>query len=129
MGRWVGVFACAITGLLFLFTRNGEAPAAQQRDTMPAPVAASPGSTPSGLPVDSGVESDSVRVEHQLIEVSPPPVRAPRVRPAVRSSAVGSSPGREGESRREPRFVERARRVLIGDGRYRPEPFPKPGRR
>jgi hypothetical protein len=52
---------------------------------------------------------------------------APRVRralPAVRTRRARSI-DRAGDA---PRIVARARRVLFGDGTYRPEPFPRPTR-
>jgi hypothetical protein len=87
--------------------------------TATAPVAASP------PPVDS------VTVEHELVRVvplhtSPPPpptVRRNRPQPtrlAAVQRATNPLPARG--------VVERTKRAFFGDGRYRPEPFPRPGR-
>jgi hypothetical protein len=72
--------------------------------------------------------NDHVKVEHELIHVvpfrnavTPPPPRIQRsssVKPAVASKPPDRPKGALG----------RARRILLGDGRYRPEPFPRPAR-
>lgn len=70
-----------------------------------------------------------VHVEHELILVparkAEPrrlPVRTATTRQAWRKpSPVPTSPPSDG-------IRARAGRILIGDGRYRPEPFPRPGR-
>lgn len=74
--------------------------------------------------------ADRVRIEHELLRVVPLiGSRPPRPARASRPAAVKVA-GAQGEDiRSQPRgLVGRARRVLFGDGRYRPEPFPKPGR-
>ena len=76
-------------------------------------------------------QAAAVTVEHELVVVSPapplaatPPRRsAPPASPAVRLTA---GPGR---ALKPAGFAVRAGRALVGDGRYRPEPFPRPGRR
>jgi hypothetical protein len=116
MNRWVAALAIVIVILVSVFGRNGEAPAAQQQSE----IRTEGGEASAFPPHDVGKANivDSVRLQHQLIEVkiparATPPPRAARPR----------SPRAEAS---RPRFVERARRVLVGDGRYRPEPFPKP---
>jgi hypothetical protein len=78
-------------------------------------------------PVQALVNSapGDVRIEHQLIQVTESP--APRRRaPTVTVSRVASVRKPAPPSRQEG-FVVRAGRLLMGDGRYRPEPFPRPG--
>ena len=74
--------------------------------------------------------ADSVTIEHELVRVTPLPappssqaLRTNRPQPAKLPAvqrAANPLPARG--------VVERTRRVLFGDGRYRPEPFPRPGR-
>jgi hypothetical protein len=75
--------------------------------------------------------ANAVRVEHELVVVpkAPPAVKQlvrPRMprrgAPAVRLASV-PKPLRPASS---PGFVARAGRTLLGDGEYRPEPFPRP---
>jgi len=64
----------------------------------------------------------SVRVQHELVRLPKP---APRVnRPPWRSTRTALANPPYG---RAPLLV-RASRALVGDGRYRPEPFPRPSR-
>jgi hypothetical protein len=90
----------------------------------------SPGPRPAGdlapPAASDGPIGSQVIIEHQMIEVpmpAPPPTILRAVRPA-RSTSASASP----HARRDPPgpFVVRARRVLVGDGRYRPEPVPRP---
>lgn len=73
---------------------------------------------------------DSVRVETELIQVVPsrgdvPPLPTRTNRAAAVKLATVQKPVTRPSS---PGVVDRARRMLLGDGRYRPEPFPRPGR-
>ncbi len=63
----------------------------------------------------------SVRIEHELVKLPKP--RRPRInRPAQwRSTRLAAA---EPVAPQAPLLV-RARRALVGDGRYRPEPFPR----
>ena len=85
--------------------------------TAESPAGASPQATPS-----------SVRIEHQLVEAFERPRLAsvPRRRQAMppRPSAVQFAD----RSARPAGLAARAGRLLLGDGRFRPEPFPRPGR-
>jgi hypothetical protein len=73
---------------------------------------------------DAPAASDSVRVEHELVragivrETPPPAVRRARFAPPAsrRASRVAEKPS--------PTITARAMRILIGDGRHRPQPFP-----
>lgn len=71
-------------------------------------------------------EPAPVRIEHQLIRISPP---APaRSRPRVSSTVNRLANMKPRQVPRADSFVARAGRLLMGEGRYRPEPFPRPGR-
>lgn len=98
------VLGLALVASVTFFPGFGEAPVATE------PLPARPADAP-------------VRIEHELITVPevrqptrtrvvtlPPPVRRARTEPAQRAP------------------LARARRVLFGDGTYRPEPFPRPVR-
>jgi hypothetical protein len=63
----------------------------------------------------------SVRVEHELVQLPKP--RPQRIhRPAQwRSTRLAAA---ESPASRAPLIV-RARRAFVGDGRYKPEPFPR----
>ena len=63
----------------------------------------------------------SVTVEHQLIQVEPQPRPrpAPRLRRSLPSTRLAYGPPRQDT------LVTRARRAVLGDGRFRPEPFPR----
>jgi hypothetical protein len=73
---------------------------------------------------------DSVRVETELIEVVPARNKVPALLARTnRAVAVKLATVQKPVTRpSSPGVVGRARRMLLGDGRYRPEPFPRPGR-
>ena len=62
----------------------------------------------------------AIRLEHQLIEV---PAAAPR--PPVRRRVEGPQVKLAAGSGGDADLITRARRAFVGDGRYRPEPFPR----
>ena len=64
----------------------------------------------------------SVVIQHQLIQIepAPQPKPVPRIRRAVPSTRLAYEP-----LLRRDTMVSRARRVVLGDGRFRPEPFPR----
>ena len=64
----------------------------------------------------------SVTIQHQLIQIepSPTPRPAPRVRRVVPPTRLAYQP-----LLRRDTLASRARRVVLGDGRFRPEPFPR----
>jgi len=91
--------------------------------TATAPVAAS---QPPG---------DSVAIEHELVRVAPlhtPPLHTPPAPPTVRRNRLQPTKLAAVQKAANPLpprgVVERTKRALFGDGRYRPEPFPRPGR-
>jgi hypothetical protein len=69
----------------------------------------------------SPAPKSSVTVEHQLIQVEPMPrpKPVPRLRPALPSTRLAYLPPAQDT------LVARARRKFLGDGRFRPEPFPR----
>jgi hypothetical protein len=69
-------------------------------------------------------EARSVRVEHEFITLTDPAVRGERPDRVVVPAQLYSAqpPGRPVASRKT--LAQRARRAFLGDGRYRPEPFP-----
>ncbi len=73
-----------------------------------------------------------VRVRHEYITLmSPPPVYSPRLSsPTLSASAATAAPPEATNRPRRSRPTERALlskvgRAVAGDGRYRPEPFPR----
>lgn len=116
MNRWVAALAIVIVVLVSVFGWDGESPAAQQPSE--GRTAAGEASAFPSHDVGKANIVDSVRLQHQLIEIRIPARATPPPR-----AASPRSPRAEAS---RPRFVDRARRVLIGDGRYRPEPFPRP---
>ena len=62
----------------------------------------------------------SVTLQHQLIQVEPVrrPKPAPRLRRTLPATQLASVPRRD-------TLVARARRAVVGDGRFRPQPFPR----
>ena len=72
-------------------------------------------------PVAQRSAQPSVIIQHQLIQVEPPKSKpAPRVRRAIPSTRMAYDP-----LLRRDNLASRARRVVLGDGRFRPEPFPR----
>jgi hypothetical protein len=121
MNRWTAALVAAgvCAGAVLMFPGVSGAPV-DERHAKAEPVA-----TPAGrLPV---AVSDAVQVEHEFVVARPSPRRSPEprrqvaaARPAAR--AVGEVP----QAQPAPGLVTRAGRVLLGDGQYRPEPFPRP---
>jgi len=77
----------------------------------------------------ASAQAAAVTVEHELVLASAATsmAAAPRRRPA--STAVRLAAAAPARSLKPAGFAVRAGRALMGDGRYRPEPFPRPGRR
>jgi hypothetical protein len=65
-----------------------------------------------------------VRVEHQLVIPALNVVEPTARTAASRQVRRGQRPAAEAQP---PVLLSRAKRVLFGDGRYRPEPFPRTG--
>jgi hypothetical protein len=122
MTRWVGGLTMAVIGLLLVLAWDRHASGAAN-PPLAAPAssaAASPASAPAAA---AATGTDSVRVEHELVQ-------AAAVASPVPARVTLASHGRRAEPRRESRgLVLRASRAIVGDGRYRPEPFPRPATR
>jgi len=92
-------------------------------------------STPADLPKSATnlVPAPEVRVRHHFVTVAPPPVVpgvAPHLsRPASSLSVSHSVPAASGvrsrRSREDMRVLFKVGRAVTGDGRHRPEPFPR----
>jgi len=112
MSRAVVSLACALIVLLVLHGVS-EAPIARtQPASVDPPEIVEPPRTPP-----------SVRIEHEIVRVPSRALPRPRPRPtsAVRQAQAAPNPA-------PLRVASRTRRVLFGDGTYRPEPFPRPSR-
>ena len=126
MNRWVGGLTAAVVGLLLVLGWNKHAAGAGSTTPPPAVTAeADAGASPAA--VDAVAEPappvESVRIEHEL-------VHARTIAPAVPARASLVAQPRRAEPRPESRrFVLRASRMIVGNGRYRPEPFPRPATR
>jgi len=90
----------------------------------PAPAPAKTSAAPAA-PV---IVAPSVRIEHELVRLPQPqaqppaqPKPTPRVSRPWRSTRMAHAT--QPESR--PRLLVRASRAFVGDGRFRPEPFPR----
>ena len=66
-------------------------------------------------------EDPSVRVEHELVRLPKP--RPQHLNRPVQWRSTRLAAAQPSESR--PTLIVRARRVFVGDGRYKPEPFPR----
>lgn len=92
----------------------------------PVVAVAQPGSPPRVLSEVEWKPEPAVTVTHELVRVTEAVSDAPRVRlPSAPAPLVSRKPV---QSQKSEGFAARAGRVLLGDGRYRPEPFPRPGR-
>ena len=77
-------------------------------------------------------ESDRVRIEHQIVQIPVIPAAAtPSVKKAAARRTVNPAPvvrTRLARSDRKDPFLNRAVQRIVGNGRYTPQPFPRPGR-
>lgn len=80
-----------------------------------APAAAAQSAQPAPRP------SDRIHVERTLVRATEEVVEPP-----VRTERAHVQPRREAEAVPPP-LISRARRVIFGSGRHRPEPFPRAG--
>ena len=103
----VPLFAFAV---LMLHPPLAERP---RREPVTAPLAPVPQPPPASV-------APSVRIQHELVRLPKPAPRAPRP-PAWRSTRMALAHEPTG---RTPLIV-RASRALVGDGRFKPEPFPR----
>lgn len=112
-GRMVPLMMLAV---LMLYPPPASSPRVEPVTAQPVALPqASPGIQPAPLGADP-----SVRIEHELVRLPKP--RPQRInRPQWRSTRLAAA---ELPDPRAPLIV-RARRAFIGDGRYKPEPFPR----
>src|SRR5687767_1698886 len=108
MNHRTGVVPAVALAVLMLFPPADRPSRARAAAVPPEPVGRMP-------------ETPAVQLEHQLIRV--PEVRSPRAVPAPRRAPPATRLARLHADRHAP--LARARRMLVGDGRYRPEPFPR----
>jgi hypothetical protein len=122
MNRWAAVLAAAgvSAAALLMFPRVSGAPADVRHEPV-QPVTAPAVGTPAA-------HTDAVQVDHEFVVVQPTPVRAPqpRARPVAAARPARSPGGEPRDAAESPGLATRAGRMLVGDGRYRPEPFPRP---
>jgi hypothetical protein len=104
MSSRVVLIGFALMAAVGLFPRRAESPARGTRVQRP----------PAPLP--------SVTLAHDFVRVSAAVVAPParRARTTARTRETATKPAR--------RLLARAGRALLGDGRHRPEPFPRPDR-
>lgn len=77
-------------------------------------------------PASASVPAARVQVSHRLVTTEPVAValsRAPDTRAGVR--VASTSPGPRRRARATAGLMTRAKEALLGDGRHRPEPFPR----
>lgn len=109
MSRWSGLAIVSLTSLLCLLPSLGEAPPAATSE-VPAPASTS--------------AAPAVRIQHEIVTVPYAVPRARTIAPGGRFRSARALPRRPTDVT----AVARARRMLLGDGTYRPEPFPRPTR-
>jgi hypothetical protein len=111
MYRHVRMVPMMMLAVLMLYPPPASAPRVD-------PAAVGPVAAPQAVPKAA---DPSVRIEHEL-------VRLPKPRPQPINRAAQLRSGRlaaaELSDTRAPLLV-RARRAFVGDGRYKPEPFPR----
>ena len=88
----------------------------------------SPATADSPVGANQPATLPSVLVEHQLVEARERPREA--LAPLRRQAVPARPSALRFAVRRDPPagIAARAGRLLLGDGRFRPEPFPRPGR-
>jgi hypothetical protein len=70
-------------------------------------------------------EAPAVRVVHELVGATVLIERP--IEPIGRRSAARRAPAAPSRHTQQPGIVSRARQLLLGDGRHRPQPFPRVG--
>ena len=111
--RWTLLLLLCLVAIMLWRPRVGEAPRGEI--VAGAATSASAAATPAPAP--------SLRIEHQLVEV---PAVSPAVRSKPRPAARQARLARPAPSSQK--LAGSTRRLLFGDGTYRPEPFPRPTR-
>jgi hypothetical protein len=88
------------------------------------------GSAEGSIPTPVSVQSRDVRVQHELVTVARPATTQRAVRNAQPGPAAApiTARARQNAARTRPdkaALLVKASRAILGDGRYRPEPFPR----
>ena len=119
MARGLIVVTVGAAALLFTLSRSGD------RTPGEGPLAVGEA---FAAPADAREQPrDQVLLEHALVEVHAVAEPA-RAKGAVRRRPAPARASRASDPRtRESHSPSRVVRVLLGDGRYRPAPFPQPG--
>jgi|SRR5688572_8068910 len=78
-------------------------------------------------------ERDRVVIEHQIVQIPVMPVVTPEppIKKAATSRSITAPPSlttRLARSDKREPFLNRAVQRIVGNGRYTPQPFPRPGR-
>jgi hypothetical protein len=79
------------------------------------------------IPARVARDGGAVRIEHQLVRIHVTPER-PVARVVRTRSVTESASAARAQNPAQPGLLGRATRALVGDGRYRPDPFPRPGK-
>jgi len=81
-----------------------------------------------GTPVSAAPDADeqTVRVEHEFVSLPASPEPLADAAPVVNVERVAALPPRRVVPPAPRTPGNKAKSVLLGDGRYRPEPFPRP---
>lgn len=87
-------------------------------------VPASPASAPQSI--DIAAAPRDVEIRHELVPIAATPAAAalPRLAAAAAPTVPAAARVRERKPENQA-LIAKARRALIGDGRHRPEPFPR----
>jgi hypothetical protein len=90
---------------------------------MPITLRQMPGPAVSAAP---DAEQQTVRVEHEFVSLPASPVPLADAAPAGNVERAAVVPPRRAVPPAPRTAGNKAKRALLGDGRYRPEPFPRP---
>ena len=113
------MYRAGVVPLLAFAVLMLHSPARESRRDAPAPanLLAAP---PASAPVPAAA-APSVRIQHELVrlpKLSKPPQRANRPFRSTRLALAHTPDGRTP-------LIVRASRAFVGDGRFKPEPFPR----
>lgn len=115
MMRGVAIALFLAAGGACFFALAGTAPGSADRAAVELAASGKVADVADAVP-----ENPSVRIVHELIAVpivTTPPIRKAAAEPVTRV--------RLDETKHDkPGFAMQAKRILLGDGRYRPQPFP-----
>jgi hypothetical protein len=110
----VAVIGLILFAAVGLFPRRAESPLRASQAPADFPLRASQAPVPAPLP--------SVTIEHDFVRI------APTTRMGAPYRKIAAPAKRPPAPRVSNSLLARAARAVLGDGRHRPEPFPRPGR-